>query len=208
MTLIDLDTLPRCEVCGVRRLPDTAICLYCRAVTAEGQLARLSVWGEDDWMRRLASLTLGEDRRSHEALTPIGFECNLHAAQPVRLHVRPQMAFRPEMLTVAPDCAHLGTLLDVQIGNRSQLVSPEPIPLSIFNPQSWTSVEMMQRAIGRLEWDTASVAVNITLNLSLAACEPLIEEARAALTGLPPPTKFRAALWGRAVGSWARRPPR
>ena len=199
--LVDLDTLPRCSDCQTPQLPGvTGACLYCRAVEAEGRLAAVSFWGEDDWMRKIAAITIDPDRPRH-ALVPVGFELDLSACGrgPVQTMARTQIPFRPELLTVDPACANLGVLLDAKIGNRAQLIDFAGVPLSLFNPMTWTSIEMMREVAGRFTWGVANIAQDITLtvDLTLMTYEPLVEEARKAMN-LPVPTKFRAALWGRA----------
>ena len=203
-TLIDLDTLARCPTCTMPQLPGAGPCLYCRAVEAEGRLKELSFWGDDDWMRKIAGLAL-DDRRPNKALSPIGFELDLaeyraRSGYSVNVMARTQAPFRPVLLTVDPAVAVMGTLLDVKIGNMSQIWSDQPLPLTLFSPLHWASIDVMQEVVGRFKWGTANIAQDITLtiDLTLASYDPLIEEARKA-TGMPTPTKFRAALWGRLM---------
>lgn len=198
-TMIDLDTLTRCPNCTTPQLPGAGACLYCRAVEAEGKIQRLSFWGDDEWMLKLASLSFG---RSDNALTPIGFEIDLDACRngPKNVTARTQRIFRPMFLTVDPALAGRGTLIDAKVGNVSQLDFSSGIPLTLFSPMHWASLEVMREIAGRLRWDTASIAQDITLtvDMTLVTYDPLVQVARDAMN-LPTPTKFRAALWGRSV---------
>ena len=117
---------------------------------------------------------------------------------------RTQAPFRPVLLTVDPAVAVMGTLLDVKIGNMSQIWSAQPLSLTLFSPLHWASIDVMQEVVGRFKWGTANIAQDITLtvDLTLASYDPLIEEARKA-TGMPTPTKFRAALWGQLMDEQA-----
>src|SRR5208282_43147 len=101
--MIDLDTLSRCSNCSTPQLPGAGPCLYCRALEAEGKLQQLSFWGDDDWMRKIASLAL-DTTRPDKALTPLGFELELSACRNGLVSVcsRPQTLFRPVILTVDP----------------------------------------------------------------------------------------------------------
>jgi hypothetical protein len=189
--------MPRCGQCDTP-LMGTGACLYCRAMAAEAKLAALSMWGEDEWMRKIASL-VPDDEDARSRLTPIGFAHELSPGKST-FHVcaRSQWRFQPEVLTVDPACAHIGTLLDIKVGNVSQIENP--ISLSLFSPSSWGSIEVMREVAGRMVWGVLGVAVDITLYID--ATKPhydiLEEEARKAL-GMPVPTVFRAALWGRVV---------
>lgn len=196
-----VDLLPRCAVCTTPRV-GVGECLYCRAVAAEGKLAALSHWGADDWMRRIADLAIDEERLGKK-LTPLGFDAELPrgtSAKTINVMARPQVNFHPELFTVSPECAYLGTLVDVRVGNRSMMIDATPVPLSLFSPMSWGSIEIMREVAGRLKWGVVNVAQDISLmiDVSLVNYEPLVEVAREAL-GMPTPTRFRAALWGRAM---------
>lgn len=181
---------------------DPVDCLYCRAVTAEGKLASLSIWGEDEWMQKLASIALDTPEIRRAQLVPLGFHMDLSAMGMGinRLSSRPQVTFRPEWLTVAPECADMGTIVDLMVGNRSQFVDTSPVPMSIFSPASWGSLEMMREVAGRFSWDTASIAqdIVITIDCTQPPYDPLTIVAREKL-GLRTPTAFKAALWGRVV---------
>ena len=208
-TMIDLDALPRCPDCGYPILQHSGMlvapggpkCLYCRAITAEGQLQQLSVWGDDEWMRKIASIAF-DDSRPDKALSPIGFEIDLAdcGKGPVRVITRPQTAFRPVLLTVDPVVAPYGTLVDAMVGNRSQTWSASAIPLTLFSPSHWTSLDAMREVAGRFEWDTVSVAQDIALivDMTMASFDPLVEVARES-QNMPTPTKFRAAVWGHVL---------
>lgn len=189
-----------CAGCGTPL--DAGTCWRCRASIAEARLQQLSVWGDDDWVRKLAqSEMVGIDGkpRSGRALHPLGFSAKLDATGSgtrLSLVARPQIPFKPVLLTIPPECAR-GTLVDFQIGNRSQFVSSAPIPLSLFNPKNWDSIEVMWQAMGRFGMDVANVAVGITLYVDLAPLptDPLVQVAYAQ-QGIPTPTHFHAALWG------------
>ncbi len=187
-----------CEVCGTPLVMQGG-CIYCRAVAAEGKLTNISIWGEDEWMRRLAALELEESPGPR--LHVLGFYQELDGRSQYTFSSRPQIIFRPELLTVAPECAAYGMLVDFKVGNRSQLVNADPIPLSVFSPTAWASIEMMRDVMGKLAFDTASIAQDITMHIDLtppAIFDPLVQEAYAAM-GRPIPRAFKAALWGRSV---------
>lgn len=202
---VRVSELPRCETCSTPRI-GTGPCLYCRAVEAEQKLAAVSFFGEDDWMRKLASLMLDEDgviRERRDRLIPLGFSIDLPqvgTTTTINVIARPQVNFRPEILTVAPECADVGMLIDAKVGNRSQFINSDLIPLSLFNPLAWGSIEVMREVQGRMAWDTATVAQDITLTIDATRplYDPLTQVAREAMN-LPTPTKFMAALWGRVV---------
>lgn len=44
----------------------------------------------------------------------------------------PQVSFHPERLFVSRDCAHHFLIMDIKVGMNSQLVSPDPLPASLF----------------------------------------------------------------------------
>jgi hypothetical protein len=202
--MIDIDSLPRCPTCTTPQLPGGGACLYCRAVVAESEIAQLSVWGSDDWMRKIAGFAF-DASRPDKALTPLGFEfdlaeCRASGRGSWSVTTRPQVPFRPVILTVDPAVAPLGVLLDAKIGNRSEMWGGVPIPLTLFSPLHWASLDVMREIAGRFAWDVAQVAQDITLtvDMTIANYEPLVEVAREALN-MPTPTKFRAALWGRVM---------
>lgn len=188
-----------CETCG--EFMATPECWRCRAQMAERRLSQLSIWGDDDWMRKLAQFEISETSESKPKprLHALGFQVALGSgcAAVYNAVSRPQILFRPELLTVPPECAR-GMLLDMQIGNRSCFVDATPVPLSLFNPFNWESVEMMHTVMGRLALDTCPVAMDIKLTVDLAPLptDPLQLEAWAAL-GVPVPRTFHCALWGR-----------
>lgn len=171
---------------------------------AEGKLAALSYDGDDDWMRKIASLKADDLRRP--GLMPIGFYSDLDKVgaqkQTWKVVATPQVPFRPEILTVDPACADLGVFSDMHVGNRSVMVDSTPLPFRLFSPASWASLEVMRGVVGRMEWGgVVSPAVSITLiiDVSRQDYEPLVEVAREAMGYAPRPAAFRAALWGRAV---------
>jgi hypothetical protein len=177
---------------------DRGVCWRCRASIAEARLQRLSVWGDDDWLLKLAQLTLAPVD-STKRLYPLGFAAELPISSPYVLTAQPLIAFTPELLVVAPECAY-GTLTDLRVGNRSMFIDATPIPLSIFSPKSWASIEMMHATMGRMAFDMVSVGQTVAIHVDLTPLpkEPLVQEAWKHL-GLPCPTHFRCALWGRSV---------
>jgi len=191
-------SLTPCPKCAAPMLVAPGECFYCRAMAAEAKLARLSVWGDDEWMLKLAQLLPHNNPASK--LVPLGFQGDLPpAGRGLVLNVRPQIPFRPEILTVAPECAGLGTLTDFVIGIRSQMVGVTPLPLTVFSPALWQNVKTMHTLLGRMQMDACDVAQDISLRFDITAWppEPLVEVAMEAV-GKQPVTKMRAVLWGAA----------
>lgn len=195
-----LTALPRCPTCSVPQVGDD--CLYCRVVEVEAKLARVSFWGTDDWMQKLASLAIREERNP-DRLHPMGFYQDMSSVQTgaiINVVSRPQISCRPVWLTVAPECAGMGSLLDVRVGNRSQLVDATAMPLSLFCPNAWESLEMMREVAAKMSFDTCSVAMDIvlTVDLSLQKYDPVVELAHETMYG-PRPSAFKAIMWCRLV---------
>ena len=201
---IDVDeavaALPRCPTCQVPQVGDE--CLHCRLMDVEAKLARVSFWGDDDWAQKVASLAIIE--RPKDSLYPLGFYEDFSDRQgqfTFNIVQRPQVSFKPLMLTVAPECAYMGTLLDFMVGNRSQVVDGSGrYPLSLFSPASYSSPEMMREIVGKFHWDMVQVAQTITLSvdLSIEKYDPLVKMARDSMH-MPTPTAFKAVLWGRLI---------
>ena len=190
--------LPRCSTCHTPQVGSD--CLYCRTMEVEAKLARVSFWGDDEWMQKVASLTIIDRPRTN--LHPLGFYEKIGNRTEYTTNVvsRPMVLFKPMMLTVAPECAYMGTLLDVKVGNRSQMVDAQPLPLSLFSPASYNSPEMMREIVGKFQWDTASVAqdVMLSINVSIERHDRLVEIAHETLHG-PRPTAFKAIVWGHMI---------
>ncbi len=160
---------------GVRKCP------VCRALAAEARLVpghgdawwtetmqkgehvaeQLAREGHGDW----TCLPFSHDHVEGDTLTPV--------------LSRSQVLFRGEYLVVDPDSAD-GLLLDLKIGNRYQTINGEPIPLSVFNPKNWGSLDAMREA-AHLKLDIANVAEDVSLVVLLNK-----------------PGPFRATLWGRS----------
>ena len=206
-TTIDLDTLARCPTCTMPQLPGAGPCLYCRAVEAEGRLKELSFWGDDDWMRKIAGLAL-DDRRPNKALSPIGFELDLaeyraRSGYSVNVMARTQAPFRPLLLTVDPAVAVMGTLLDVKIGNMSQIWSDQPLPLTLFSPLHWASIDVMQEVVGRFSGHCKHRAGHHAHHRPDARVLRSAHRRSPQGDGHAHADQFRAALWGRLMDEQA-----
>ncbi len=173
-----------CERCGYARgvrvgRPETGDapqdCPVCRALRAEGKLA---IGPKDSWWSEIAAK--GEELKEAGArLIPLGFlQENLPAGACVSIISRPQVLFRGEYLVVDPDTDQ-GLLVDLKVGNRSQLINSVPASLSIWNPKNWASLEAM-RAVAAISLDTAACAQDLTLVVEMRK-----------------PGPFRAAILGR-----------
>jgi len=69
---------------------------------------------------------------------------------------RPQIVFRGERLVVPTGTADLFSLIDVKVGNRSQLANSTALPAQVF----------AENAVGvRLALDTATVAQDIAITV-------------------------------------------
>jgi hypothetical protein len=195
--------LPRCSTCQVPQVGDE--CLHCRLMDVEAKLARVSFWGTDDWMQKIASLAIVD--RPNDHLYPLGFHQDFSdrpGKYTFNVISRPQVVFRPMWLTIAPECARMGTLLDCQVGNRSQTIGWQSggMPLSVFCPNSWASLDAMREVAGKFKWDTVSVAQDVVLSIDVSIekyDEAVIEIAHETLYG-PRPTAFKAILWGKPIG--------
>jgi hypothetical protein len=197
-----IEKLPRCPTCTTPQLA-RAPCLHCRAMEAEMRLASISFFGDDDWMRKVAQLEV-EALKSGERLHPLGFFQDFSSSPSSQFTFnvvsRPQIPFKPVYLTIAPECAGMGTILDIKIGNRSQFIEATPYPMSIFSPQHWGSMDAMLEVMGQLSFDTAAIAQDITIcvDVSLQKYDPLTQVALDHL-GLATPTAFKAVMWGRST---------
>lgn len=197
-------TLSRCTTCGTLLL--TAECLYCRALAAEAQVARLI-----ERPLFLASNGTVIDLEQYKAavkagatgpapLIPLGFREDMSNAvgTTCTISAKSWYPLRPVLLTVPPECA-TGVFVDFKVGRVSQFAGNRPVAMSLFNPVNWTTKE----AIPLMEWTVADVGETITLvaNFSRPDYNPLIAVAEASLgQGLPPtPDVFHAILWCRPV---------
>jgi hypothetical protein len=79
---------------------------------------------------------------------------------------RAQILFQPLLLIVAPECDE-GVLLDIKVGNRSQLSNFSPVSLSLYKPQSWADVAAMKEVM-LVECDMACVAQDVTVTVAMA----------------------------------------
>jgi len=133
-------------------------CPVCRALRAEGKLA---IGPKDSWWSELAAKS--EELKDKGArLIPLAFQQeNVPAAGCVPIISRPQVLFRGEYLVVDPDTDQ-GMLVDLKVGNRSQLINGVPAALSIWSPRNWASLEAM-REVAAMSLDTANIAQDITL---------------------------------------------
>lgn len=87
----------------------------------------------------------------------------------------PQVTFRPERLIIPSDIAAFFTIVDLKIGNRSQLVAAGEIPATVF---SEVGVD------ANLRMDTAQISMEIVITVKNIDSSPRM---------------FRAALLGTAV---------
>ena len=166
---------------GVRCGEPADGCPQCRALRAE---ARLVPGKRDDWwietMRKGDHVAAQLAREGHDGWDCLPFSADhFEDIQCVHIIERAQILFRGEYLVVDPETAD-GCLLDLKIGPRSQLINSSPIPLSVFNPKNWGSLDAMREA-ARLKLNVADVAQDITLVIRMRN-----------------PGPFRATLWGRS----------
>jgi hypothetical protein len=86
----------------------------------------------------------------------LGFFAVIGEGATVAVTSQPQVLFRGERLVIPSTIAAFGGLavVDIKVGNRSQLLSSQPIPAQVFE----------EFAVGvRLSLDTAQVAQDVTL---------------------------------------------
>ena len=190
--------LPRCSVCGTPRVADK--CATC----ALHRLEALTHGEETDWMRaqHVVLSEIAEDADDDaRRLYPLAFEAvgaGRKAGETTRVISRPQFIFRGIFLTIPLECAAFGTIIDIRVGNKSQLVSSTSIPTSLFCPAAWADPTMMPP----VNFDTAVVAQDITIMVSAAqtGVDPLTASAYKKLGIMAPPEDFRAVLWGYVGG--------
>lgn len=103
------------------------------------------------------------------------WQLRLSGTDPTDVVARPQIVFRGERLVIPAGLARFFNIVDIKVGNRSQLANSTAIPATTF----------VETAIGvRLALDTATVAQDVTL-----VVENLSRKTRA----------FRAAIIGTAA---------
>lgn len=105
-----------------------------------------------------AGLKLGKRKLQRARRMAIGFGPTALAASSAATDVstRPQVVFRPERLFIPSDIAFDIVVVDVKIGQRSQLVAAGALPGAIF---SEVSVDVFTH------WDTAEVGNEIVITV-------------------------------------------
>lgn len=73
----------------------------------------------------------------HARRYPLPFVGSSSHANPQKISVRTQLAFRPTHLVVDPFIAHTYDLLDFVVGNRSMLLNADPLPLETFSVEAY-----------------------------------------------------------------------
>jgi hypothetical protein len=129
----------------------------------------------------------------------LGFECFWPTdARSLTLHHVVAAPFRPTRIIVPPECSVPGAIQTVLIGSHDQLAQRGSIPLSVLCPSTWVTEEIMQKALNGIAWDTATIAMRISIMVALDPIAPLVQVAREAL-GIhdkPHPPRFRLMMIG------------
>jgi len=107
---------------------------------------------------------------------PLGFgPTSFPAGTEASVISRPQVVFRGERLVVPSTVAPFFSIIDIKVGNRSQLVNSVALPAQMF----------IETAVGiRLSFDTAAVAQDVALIVA---------------NGTATATTFQAAIVGTAA---------
>lgn len=125
-------------------------CPECRTRTAKIVYETTSTY--DDWWMK-AKPTFEEILRpaGHTGpaykvgLVPLGFKFNVQPSeQEVHLVAMGQVALRPTLLLIAPECPS-GHVVDLYTGNWLQNGGVDPLPISLFQPDKWRKVPELPR---------------------------------------------------------------
>ena len=169
--------LRKCDACKFewRAADEKEGCPLCRLHVVENKVKSFGVLNDDEqWIGKLVHALGGTGKLAHAAGDPLrcgllGYDQQIDGGDrfaAIDVVVRPQTLFQPLLLIVAPECED-GALIDIKVGNRSQLRNFTPIALSLYRPSSWADVAAMKEAL-LVECDMACVAQDVTLTVALA----------------------------------------